>query len=367
MNDYERRINEEWERYQKQKAHELYPNIMLIGPSGAGKSSLINRIFRGHIAEVSNVKPETEGYNNIYWGKDHNSSVNLIDTAGYELGKADTYYPEIKRTIDSGINGERVHIIWYCIPITNERVQDMDKQILDKLLAEPDIRKRICIVFTKCDQDSEDSEKANALKNALVSMGITIQCFETAAKEISYDLDLKKLIQWSAQAIDNEDLRNKFIAAQMADLDVKRETANKIIAAAAVTAGGIGAVPIPFSDAALLVPVQVGMTAKIIDIYGVSNLANISKSLLGSLVVSNLGKSLASSILKVIPVVGQVVGSVINAGVASAMTSAIGLAVSEICYNNVKSYLSGNAVAWDSIFSTDEFSNLVTTYFKQKK
>ena len=75
MNDYEKRFNEEWNKYQSENENK-YPNIMLLGTSGAGKSSLINTIFGKEIAPVSDVRPETKGYDKIYMGKDYGSSVN---------------------------------------------------------------------------------------------------------------------------------------------------------------------------------------------------------------------------------------------------------------------------------------------------
>lgn len=368
MNNFEQEISERWKKYQTEK-NELFPNIMLIGASGAGKSSLINKIFGGNFAHISNVKPETQGYNTIYRGKEYGKSVNLIDTAGYELGQVDTYYKDIHSVISNGIHEEMVHIIWYCISVINERIEDMDINILQKLMVESSIRRRICIVFTKCDYDTDDGSKVTAFKAALNDqIRYPISSFETStSNELDLDLDLPQLIQWSADAIDDEDLRNKFIAAQVSNLDVKHHAVKKIINMAVTAAIGIGAVPIPFSDAVLLVPVQVGMIGKIIDIYGVSNLASVSKTVISDVIISNLGKSISSGLLKMIPVVGPLIGGAINAGVAGALTGAIGYAASEICYKNVKSYLNGNTVAWDQMFGTSEFTSLVSEAFRQNR
>ena len=365
MDKYEERINAEWEKYRADKGN-MYPNIMLIGTSGAGKSSLINTVFGGNFASVSDVKPETEGYDTIYRGKDHGSTVNLIDTAGYELGQGNIYYNAIKEIISQGIDEGPIHIIWYCIPVTNERVQEMDFDILRKLMQEAKIRNRICVVFTKCDQDTEEGTKAKALKQAISSnVKFPVKCFETSnVKDI--ELDLPKLIEWSAEAIDDEDLRAKFIGAQMADLEHKRSYAGKIITTATVAAGGVGAAPIPFSDAVLLVPIQVGMISKIIDSYGVSSLANISASVVGDIIITNLGKSIVAGLLKLVPGIGTAVGGMINAGVASALTGAVGVTTSEICYNNVKRFLEGKPVDWSGMFESEEFSKRVTEAFKLK-
>lgn len=366
MDKYKERFEAEWEKYRENKEN-TYPNIMLLGTSGAGKSSLINTVFGRELASVSDVEPETRGYDTIYWGKDYGNTVNLIDTAGYELDQGESYYFEVRKVISEGIKEEPIHIIWYCVPVTNERVQEMDVDILRRLMEEPGIRKRICVVFTKCDQDTEEGMKAKVLKQIIADkVPFQVKSFETSNVK-GLGLELTDLIEWSANAIENEDLREKFIASQMADLEQKRSYAGKIIATATATAAGIGAVPIPFSDAVLLVPVQVAMISKIIDGYGVSSLANISEAVISDIVVTNLGKSIVSGILKVIPGIGSLVGGMISAGVAGTLTGAVGFAVSEICYNSVKKFFEGKPVDWTNLFESEEFSQKVAGAFKMEK
>ena len=165
----------------------------------------------------------------------------------------------------------------------------MDFDILQKLTKEKSIRKRICVVFTKCDADTKNGDKAKILKEAVdKNLGFSLKSFETSTnKEVNLELD--DLIEWSASVIDDADLRNNFIVAQMKDLEVKRKYAEKITVTATVA---VGATPIPFSDAVLLVPVQVEMLRKIIDIYGVSNLVNILTAVISDVIITNLGKSI---------------------------------------------------------------------------
>lgn len=366
MQNFEEKLNDEWKKYQKQESNAVLPNIMLLGASGSGKSSLINKIFGREIAPVSDLRPQTRE-NHIYRGKDYGLSVNLIDSAGYELGQADAYYNRIHELIEKGIPDGPIHIVWYCSAVSNERVQDMDIDILQKLANEPSIRQRICVVFTKCDNDEPGSPKANALKRAFdKNLGISLRYFETSNAD-GCELEIPNLIQWSADSINDEDLRRKFISAQFSDLDFKHTEAAQIIKTAMTAAGIIGAVPIPFSDAALLIPTQVAMMGKIIDIYGISSLANISKAVVTDLIMANIGRGLAAGILKLIPIAGSIVGGVINAGVASALTGAIGHVTSELCYTNLKLYLEGKPVKWDEIFANNEFVISVTETFKEYK
>ena len=101
-------------------------------------------------------------------------------------------------------------------------------------------------------------------------------------------------------------------------------TEHKIIHTAAAAAATTAASPIPFSDAALLIPIQ---TTMITSLYK-ANGANISRGVvdgaLRATMVSSVGKSLAGNILKFIPGVGTIVGGTLNAGVAVAFTEALG-------------------------------------------
>lgn len=58
-----------------------------------------------------------------------------------------------------------------------------------------------------------------------------------------------------------------------------------MIATAAVTAAGEGAVPIPFSDCVLMIPTQVGMIAMITVIFGY----DVNKSTITALLSSTIG------------------------------------------------------------------------------
>lgn len=353
MNKFEENINAAWKKYQSEKKDELYPNIMLLGISGAGKSSLINSVFKRNLADVSNVKPETQGFDNIYYGQKYGLSVNLIDTAGYEMNQGDTYGNTVNETLKNGVRNEKIHIIWYCISIANERIEDMDIKILKDISNNAQIRNRVCVVFTKCDLDSENGEKATILRKIIQDkVRYDLPCFETC-NDSSLELDIQKLIKWSANQIDDKDLREKFIASQMHDLEAKKRQADEAITAATAASALAAATPIPFSDAAILVPIQVAMVGRIIDLYGVSDLASISKGIIGNVVISQIGKSISASILKMIPIVGQIVGSIVNAGVAASITGILGTAISRICYTNVKKYMNGESVDWTMAFSAD--------------
>ncbi|ALS00245.1 GTPase [Enterococcus silesiacus] len=103
-----------------------------------------------------------------------------------------------------------------------------------------------------------------------------------------------------------------------------RKKCHKTIHAASLTAAIIGCSPIPFSDAFLLVPVQLTMMARLHKIFGQSWSESMGKSLGKEIVVVGLGKSAVGNIIKLIPAVGTVTGAAINATVASTITETLG-------------------------------------------
>lgn len=93
------------------------------------------------------------------------------------------------------------------------------------------------------------------------------------------------------------------------------------------TAAATAASPIPFSDAALLIPIQATMITSLYKANGANISQGFVKGVLKATVISNFGKSLAGNLLKFIPGVGTLAGGTINAGVAVGFTEALGFAI----------------------------------------
>jgi uncharacterized protein (DUF697 family) len=125
-----------------------------------------------------------------------------------------------------------------------------------------------------------------------------------------------------------EGQKRAFVAAQKADLALKRQRAHLIVGTTASSAAGIGATPFPFADAALLVPMQVAMVAGITATYGLSFsdgfLSTLVASMVGGTAATLTGRAIVGGLLKLVPGVGSVVGGVISATTAAAVTSAFG-------------------------------------------
>lgn len=103
-----------------------------------------------------------------------------------------------------------------------------------------------------------------------------------------------------------------------------RKKSHRIVHAASLTAAIIGCSPIPFSDAFLLVPVQLTMMARLHKLFGQPWSESLGKSLSKELVVVSLGRSAVGNLVKFLPAVGTVTGAAINATVASAITESLG-------------------------------------------
>ena len=133
----------------------------------------------------------------------------------------------------------------------------------------------------------------------------------------SYGLD--SLIDVMTEVLPSE-LQNTLQNVQIASLASKKKAARAAVSAAVAAAFGEGFAPIPFADAALLIPTQVGMIAGITVIFGL----DISKSFLTAFVSSTigssgatvLGKTIVANLLKFILGLGTGAGGAISATTA---------------------------------------------------
>ncbi|WP_238700826.1 DUF697 domain-containing protein [Helicobacter pylori] len=135
--------------------------------------------------------------------------------------------------------------------------------------------------------------------------------------------------------------QNHFLLIQKANIQARKQAmideSKTIIHVAAGAAGAVGLIPIPFSDALAIAPIQAGMIYKMNDAFGVemkdSVAASLITGLLGVTAVAQVGRTLVNGLLKFIPVVGSVAGS----ATAVAITEGIGFAylkVLETCFND---------------------------------
>ncbi|MGL2580994.1 YcjF family protein [Helicobacter pylori] len=154
---------------------------------------------------------------------------------------------------------------------------------------------------------------------------------------------LKELVDETKKCLieANKNKQNHFLLIQKANIQARKQAmideSKTIIHVASGAAAAVGLIPIPFSDALAIAPIQAGMIYKMNDAFGMdleeSVVASLITGLLGVTAVAQVGRTLVNGFLKFIPVVGSVAGS----ATAVAITEGIGFAylkVLEKCFND---------------------------------
>lgn len=114
-------------------------------------------------------------------------------------------------------------------------------------------------------------------------------------------------------------------------LERKKKEAESLIKYYSAGATTVGAVPIPFADAPILISGQIAMILKIFKIYGVENIlpGQAITGIFLERIIAQGGRTLAKYLLrKAVPGLG----SVITGGVAGSVTYLLGRSISEIGY-----------------------------------
>jgi uncharacterized protein (DUF697 family)/GTP-binding protein EngB required for normal cell division len=320
-------FNGEYERQVQQLGR---ANILIGGQTGVGKSTLINSVFRTQLAAEGVGKPVTKLVQRY---QVEGIPVTIYDTPGIELGQsAKEVIREYRKTIRDSLDrplDEHVHIAWYCMSAETPRVQDYDVDVIKALADEVPV----LLVLTQC----VDDERAEALEIAIAAEHLPIHGppLRTLARERRIaghtipPTGLEELVERTHEILP-EAVRRAFTNAQGVVIRLKVLHARAVVGAAGAAAGTVGAVPIPISDAVVLMPIQVGMLATISAIFGVDvsrgHIAQLVRALAQSGSTEWAGRALVQALLKVVP--GT---ELINAAVASGITLALGEAHIQLC------------------------------------
>lgn len=177
-------------------------------------------------------------------------------------------------------------------------------------------RKQTIKVASSLDQDEKEFQSffSEVLGNFPQKTAKTIQGSYSRSRKMAEKLLAKSKGQF-----------NGLFAEFLAGVDEPtRKKSHSIIHAASLSAAIVACSPVPFSDAILLVPIQLTMMARLHKLFGQSWSKSLGKSLSREFVVVGLGRSAVGNILKFIPVVGTIAGAAINASVAVAITESLG-------------------------------------------
>ena len=317
-------------------------NIIVVGKSGVGKSTLINSLFRGNFADTGLGRPVTSEIRKKV-KKDY--PLAIYDTPGFELssGQQTQVKNEILDIIQKGFSSkdinEAIHCIWYCINVGGNRTFDESEvKWLKEFTAEnKKTQVPVIVVLTQ----AVPKKKAQEMKKLVEAENLEIvKVVPLLAQDMDFDDEyvarsygLDNLIDVMTEVLPTE-LQNTLQNVQKASLESKKKASQAVIAAAVAGTFGEGFAPIPFSDAALLVPTQVGMIAGITVIFGLdinkSFITSFVTATIGSAGATVLGKAIVSNILKLIPYVGTVAGGLISGTTAGLITTALGEAYIKI-------------------------------------
>lgn len=312
-------------------------NIIVIGKSGVGKSTLINSLFRGNLAEVGLGRPVTSEIRRIE-KKDY--PLAIYDTPGFELAASqqNKVKGEILDIICKGNSSKNVndciHCIWYCINVGANRTFDESELKWLREFTEENKKTQVPIIIVL--SQAIPKKKAAEMKSLVEKENLDIiKVVPVLAQDLDYEDEevtfrsygLDTLINVMTEVLPAE-LQNTLQNVQKASLDAKKKASHAVIATAVAASFGEGFAPVPFSDAALLVPTQVGMIVGITVIFGME----ISKSFITSFVSSTiggagatvLGRTIVAGLFKFVPGVGTLAGGVISGTTAGLLTTALG-------------------------------------------
>ena len=329
-------------------------NIILFGATGVGKSTLVNSFFGENLAEAGKGKPVTQHLTKI---KSKKKGVVLWDTKGIEAKDYDLTINQLKKDIKNSFEEYKhvddvPHLGWLCVDSSSSRIEPRDIELL-KLTEEYEIP--TIVVFTKAYGESEDEfiecaiKEITSAKNKIKNLNYV--------KVLSSDYRINKSITIPSHGMDKllgislkllpegvKGATNALKKAQVVKSEIRLEamksSARKVVHAASVAAGVVGASPIPGSDAPLIAAAQSTMIYKINAEFelssDISNATSVVTGILGITAIAQVGKAVVSNLLKFIPGVGSVVGGAISATTAIALTEAVGhayIAVLESYFN----------------------------------
>jgi uncharacterized protein (DUF697 family) len=315
-------------------------NLAVFGKTGAGKSTLVNAIFGRDVARTGVGQPVTKG---LVYHRHPDGFLGLYDSEGFETGTAGNVILEGLQALvtDHGARpmDQRIHAAWYLVRWSDRRFESAQAEFVRALHA---VGLPVIVVMAQV-PTRDGVIHPDALEFARYIEGLGLPLAPSGRVVLTNALvdefsgapvfGLQQLLDDTYEVVP-EVAEKALTAAQVLDIGRKKKVVAGIVNQAVVIAAGIGATPIPFTDAALLIPNQVTMIARITAAYGLPPSRSRAMAAAGSIILTGgatmAGKYAVTNLMKLVPG-GAIAGSAISATVAASLTKAVGLAWSRVC------------------------------------
>ncbi len=313
-------------------------NVLVIGNSGVGKSTLINAVLGDECAVTGYGTAGTTKELSIY--ECESVPFRVIDTVGFEPSfiKETMAINSVKKwsreSAKKGKTDTQINVIWFCVEGTSGKLFPKSISNLSRATSMwPSVP--VIVVITKSYAIPDRQKNIDLVHNAF-------------ATQKRYAKNLKKVIPVVASTFilnDNAyappegitelidvtcELMPEGIKAAQTDianfkLSRKRAFSQSIVAVATTSGIIVGAVPIPFPDAAILGPVEIAEVNSLAMVYNIHS-DEKSKKFLNSIIEAGtvgITAKAAISTLRAIPGI-NVGATVLNSLIAGCIIAALG-------------------------------------------
>ena len=313
-------------------------NVLVIGNSGVGKSTLINAVVGEEVAKTGWGTSGTTKELEIY--ESDKIPFRIIDTIGFEPSffKQQKAINAVKKwsrnSAKDGKEDNQINVIWFCVDGTSSKLfPETIKSFIKATVMWANVP--VIVTITKSYSVMEREQNIKMVteafeQNKKVSGNLRKVIPVVAATYVLNDTayaapeGIGELIDATNEVMP-EGLRGAENDIYSFILSRKRALAHSIVGVATTAGVVVGAVPIPFSDAVLLSPIEVAEINALASVYEIpkdEKAKNFFASIVEVGTVSVVAR-LTLNALKAIPGV-NLAASALNAIIAGTFVAAIG-------------------------------------------